>query len=233
MAADVRRTPGRRAPRWRRALLSTLVLVLAPTMTMTACSSDASSVDPGDGRVVGYAPSPPREVGRRSLPDHSTGPVGAPFALRAGTGDLLVVYFGFLSCPDICPVTMVDIAAGISELPSATADRIEVAFVTVDIERDTGERLRDYLGYYFPTTTTHSLRAVDSAQLGGVTSDFGVQWQVDPHEPGATTYGVAHSGTTYVVDDRGRVVWEIPFGTPGSDVAATLAHVLTITYDNP
>lgn len=213
--------------------LAVVFLVCSATMSI-ACSTGSSSADgAGDGRVVGYAPSPPREVGRRSLPDHSTDPAGVPFPMRAPSGDLLVVYFGYLSCPDICPLTMADTAAGIAELPAATADRIEVAFVTVDIERDTGDRLNEYLSHFFPTTATRSLRAVDSYQLNGVTYDFGAQWQVDPHEQGATTYGVAHSGTTYVVDDRGRVVWEIPFGTPGPDVAATLAHVLSTTYGAP
>lgn len=153
--------------------------------------------------------------------------------MRAEPGGLLVVYFGYLSCPDICPLTMADTAAGIAELPAATEDRIEVAFVTVDIERDTGARLNEYLSHFFPATATRSLRAADTERLSGVTLDFGVQWQVDPHDPGATTYGVAHSGTTYVVDDRGRVVWEIPFGTSGPDVAATLTHVLSTTYDTP
>lgn len=183
--------------------------------------------------MVGYAPSPPPEVGRRALPDHSNDPAGEPFPIRATTGDLLVVYFGFLSCPDICPLTMTDTAAGIAELPASAADRIEVAFITVDIERDSGERIDEYLTYYFPSIGTRSLRAVDTAQLTAVTSDFGVQWQIDPHEPGATTYGVAHTGSTYVVDDRGRVVWVIPYGTAGPDVAATLAHVLSVTYGGP
>ena len=215
-----------------RALL--LVFLVATASLSIACSTGSSSADgAGDGRVVGYAPSPPPEVGRRSLPDHSNDPAGDPFPIRAATGDLLVVYFGFLSCPDICPLTMTDTAAGIADLPPAHADRIEVAFVTVDPERDTGPRLVDYLSHFFPDTTTHSLRAADTAQLDAVTTAFGVQWQVDPHEPGATTYGVAHTGSTYVVDDQGRVVWVIPFGTPGPDVAATLAHVLTTTYGTP
>lgn len=202
------------------------VLVLVPA----ACSSGSSGrVAEPVGTVVGFAPTPAREVGRRSLPDVSTDPAGTPFAFRAPPGGLLVVYFGYLSCPDICPVTMVDTAAGIAELPEDLAERIEVAFVTVDIERDTGPRLNDYLTHFFPSTVTHSLRAVDSNQLTGVTSEFGVQWQVDPHEPGATTYGVAHSGSTSIVDDRGRLIWSWPFGSSAPDVAATLAQLLEAT----
>jgi cytochrome oxidase Cu insertion factor (SCO1/SenC/PrrC family) len=53
---------------------------------------------------------------------------------------------------------------------------------------------------------------------------------VDPHEPGATNYGVAHSGLTYVVDDKGQLVWEWPFGTTGPEVAATLNQLMETVY---
>lgn len=213
--------------RFRRSLVLPVVAMFA--VVAVACSSGSTGSAGGEppGSVVGFAPSPPRDVGKKSLPDHSTDPNGVAFPFRAPPGGLLVVYFGYLTCPDICPVTMADTAAGLAELPEDLADRIEVAFVTVDIERDTGARMNEYLTHFFPTTTTHSLRAVDSYQLYGVTYEFGAQWQVDPHEPGASTYGVAHSGVTYVVDDKGRLVWEWPFGTIGPDVAATLTQLLS------
>jgi cytochrome oxidase Cu insertion factor (SCO1/SenC/PrrC family) len=107
---------------------------------------------------------------------------------------------------------------------------IEIAFVTVDFERDTGSSIPGFLPSFFPNSTIHALRAADSLQLSAVTSEFGAQWQVDPHEPGAVTYGVAHSGVTYVVDDRGQLVWEWPFGTTGPEVAATLNQLMDTVY---
>jgi cytochrome oxidase Cu insertion factor (SCO1/SenC/PrrC family) len=125
---------------------------------------------------------------------------------------------------------MADIAAGLEEVGPPIADRVEVAFVTVDIERDTGSRMTDYLKHFFPNQTIRALRAVDSFQLYEVTKQFGAQWQVDSHEPGATNYGVAHSGLTYVVDDKGQLVWEWPFGTTGPEVAATLNQLMETVY---
>jgi len=125
---------------------------------------------------------------------------------------------------------MADIAAGLEELGPTVVRHVEIAFVTVDIERDTGPRMVDYLTHFFPDSTIHALRAPDSVQLSAVTSQFGAQWQVDPHEPGAATYGVAHSGVTYVVDDRGQLVWEWPFGTTGPEVAATLKQLMDTVY---
>ena len=211
------------------------VMVAALALVAVACSStstSSSTISDEPGKVVGYAPSPVREVGRKSLPDYATDPNGVTFPFKAAPGDLLVVYFGYLTCPDICPVTMADTAAGLAEMSPALAHRVEIAFATVDIERDTGPRLNEYLAHFFPGATIHSLRAADSYALNGASYEFGAQWQVDPHEPGAITYGVAHSGSTYVVDDTGHLVWALPFGATGPDVAATLTQLFAATYPN-
>jgi protein SCO1/2 len=171
-----------------------------------------------------------RKTDTVSLPDYANDPGGVDFSFKAAPGNLLVVFFGFLTCPDICPVTMADIAAGLEQAGPNVDQHIEVAFVTVDFERDTGPRMVEYLTHFFPDSTIHALRAPDSVQLSAVTSQFGAQWQVDPHEPGAATYGVAHSGVTYVVDDRGQLVWEWPFGTTGPEVAATLKQLMDTVY---
>ena len=217
----------------RRSLLAVCALSLTFALGATACSSGstsstASSTAPAAPR--GYKPTPVRKTDTFSLPDYATDPNGTSFPFKASPGDLLVVYFGYLTCPDICPVTMADLAAGLEEVGPSVADHVEVAFATVDIERDTGARMMDYLTHFFPNSTKHALRATDSFQLYGVTYQFGAQWQVDPHEPGATTYGVAHSGLTYVVDDKGQLVWEWPFGTTGPEVAATLVQLMDTVY---
>ena len=213
-----------------RPLVAVAVALLA--LVAVACSSGSTTSTTIDeqGKVVGFKKSPTRQVGKHSLPDYATDPNGVDFPFRAAPGNLLVVYFGYLTCPDICPVTMADTAAGIADLPQDIAEHIEVAFVTVDIERDTGPRLNEYLRHFFPDSITHSLRAPDSYTLNGVSYEFGAQWQVDPHPPGATTYGVAHSGITYVVDDKGQLVWEWPFGTIGPDVAASLQQVYATVH---
>lgn len=213
--------------------MSVAAVIAVIALTAVACSSATTSstrtLSDEPAQVRGYAPTPTRNVGTKSLPDYSTSPDGVTFPFRAPEGELLVVYFGYLSCPDICPVSMNDLAAGLDAL-GPLASRVEVGFVTVDIERDTGERMNEYLAHFFPDSTTHSLRAADSFALNGVSYEFGAQWQVDPHEAGANDYGVAHSGSTYVVDDQGRLVWEWPFATSGPDIAVTLEQLFATTY---
>jgi len=217
----------------RRPLLAVCVLLGLAGVLGSSCSLTKNESSSSTTEVVaprGYQPTPVRKTGTVSLPDYATDPNGAEFPFRASPGDLLVVYFGYLTCPDICPVTMADIAAGLEEVGPQIAQHVEVAFVTVDIERDTGARMTEYLKHFFPNRDIHALRATDSFQLYGVSYQFGAQWQVDPHEPGATNYGVAHSGLTYVVDDKGQLVWEWPFGTTGPEVAATLTQLMGTVY---
>lgn len=216
----------------RRSVLALLSLGIAIALVMSACTSGTSSSSTTSALNAprGYKPTPVRKTDTVSLPDYATDSDGVDFSFKAAPGNLLVVFFGFLTCPDICPVTMADIAAGLEELGPTVVQHVEIAFVTVDIERDTGPRMVEYLTHFFPNSTIHALRAPDSAQLSAVTSQFGAQWQVDPHEPGAATYGVAHSGVTYVVDDRGQLVWEWPFGTTGPEVASTLKQIMDTVY---
>jgi protein SCO1/2 len=216
----------------RRPLLALFSMGIAIALLMSACASDtsSSSTTSAPNAPRGYKPTPVRNTDTVSLPDYASDSGGVAFPFKAETGNLLVVSFGYLSCPDICPVTMADIAAGLEELGPTVVQHVEIAFVTVDIERDTGPRMVDYLTHFFPNSTIHALRAADAFQLTAVTSQFGAQWQVDPHEPGATSYGVAHSGVTYVVDDRGQLVWEWPFGTTGPEVAATLNQLMDTIY---
>jgi cytochrome oxidase Cu insertion factor (SCO1/SenC/PrrC family) len=216
----------------RRSLLTLFSMGIAIALLMSACASDtsSSSTTSAPNAPRGYRPTPVRKTDTVALPDYAADPSGVAFPFKAAPGNLLVVYFGYLTCPDICPVTMADIAAGLEESGPTVARHIEVAFVTVDFERDTGPRMVDYLTHFFPNSTIHALRAADSLQLSAVTSEFGAQWQVDAHEPGAATYGVAHSGVTYVVDDRGQLVWEWPFGTTGPEVAATLNQLMDTVY---
>src|SRR5690606_41519455 len=65
----------------------------------------------------------------------------------AGPGELLVVYFGYLSCPDVCPTTMADLKSAFTNLPPEDVERIDVAFVTVDPERDDGDSIDSYMDY--------------------------------------------------------------------------------------
>jgi protein SCO1/2 len=155
------------------------------------------------------------------LPDVARG--GAEVAMVAPAGELYLVYFGYTSCPDICPTTMSDLRVAIEDLPDDLADRVTVGMVTVDPERDTAEVLAGYLDHFF--TDSLALRTDDPAALAEAAAVFGVQWEVDDHEPGAA-YSVGHTAVTYVVDDRGTVLVEWPFGLDHDAMTSDLTTLL-------
>ncbi len=181
--------------------------------------------------VAGERPVNAGPVGDLRALDFATDTAGAEFAFRAAAPDgLLVIYFGYLSCPDICPLTMSDTAVGVNNLTAAERARVEVAMVTIDPERDLGDNLRNYLQHFFPADSgvraIHGLRAVDDSALRHLAYKFNVTYRIDPHEPGQY-YGVAHTGDTYVVNGQGELIWKWPYGTNGRQVASSLKHLLS------
>jgi len=175
----------------------------------------AAGCSSGTTELAGYTRDPLPVVGAASLPDASNG--GAPFAFQAEPGGLLVVYFGYTSCPDVCPTTMAEIRTGLEDLGS-DADRVEMAMITVDPGRDTGDVLTNYVHAFVPAG--HALRTEDDAALRAAADAFGATYQVTENDDG--TVEVAHTAHVYVVDDAGRLRVTWPFGTPGADMANDL-----------
>jgi protein SCO1/2 len=202
----------------------TAVALLAVTALAAggACGSDegddaASEASPAT--LQGLTRPEPLAVGELALPVAAT---GEPRPLRAAPGELLAVYFGYLSCPDVCPTTMADLESALAELDPDDAERVEVAFVTVDPERDDAERLDSYLDHFFDRY--QGLRTEDPAELARVEDAFLATSALTPDAEGG--YDVTHSATTYVVDEAGTVLVEWAFGTPADVMAADLAILL-------
>ncbi|MCB0971105.1 MAG: SCO family protein, partial [Acidimicrobiales bacterium] len=137
-----------------------------------------------------------------------------PFTFRAPDDGLLFVAFGYTHCPDVCPTTLYDIKKA-RELIGDEADRVEVAFATIDPDRDDAETLDAYLGSF--VDGGHPLRTTDPDELLAAEEAFGVTSEVVTHDDGEVE--VAHTARSFVVDDTGAVVVEWAFGT-GPDVMA-------------
>jgi protein SCO1 len=203
--------PARRA-RHRRRLGAVLFVVGA--LTVAACGGGTPHEFSGSVRQ----PFPSVDV--VALPDASAD--DAPFDLRAPDGGLLLVYFGYTFCPDMCPTTLSDVKTALGEL-GEDADLVEVAFVTVDPDRDTGEQLTGYIDF-FAEGRGHALRTTDPDTLRSAADAFGVRYEVTTNDEGEVEVG--HTGNLYAVDDQGRLLVTWPFGVSVEALTADLRYLL-------
>jgi len=217
--------PGSRAPLIR-APVALVAVLAAVLVTLPACGSTSTGGSrPADRGLTGVVRRPPLEVGAVRLPDVSSEGAGSLMAMRARPGGLLVVYFGFTHCPDVCPTTLSDLGRALDRLEPSQRRRVRVAFVTVDPERDSARVMHAYLRHF--VQGGHALRTEDPAQLTAAREAFRVtatRITYPGQDPAA--YGFEHSAATYVVDAAGRVILEWPFGTRPSDMEADLRALL-------
>jgi protein SCO1 len=172
----------------------------------------------GDRELVGYTRDPAPQVDGVPLPDVSQS--GEPFEFRAAEGGLLLVYFGYTHCPHECPTTMAAVNRSLAELGD-DADRISVAMVTVDPERDT-DVLADYVQSFVPGA--HAIATDDVDGLRVLAERFGVAFDVVKSSDGEVE--VSHSTYLFAVDDTGRLAITWPFGTPVEDLVGDIKQLL-------
>lgn len=177
------------------------LLMTAAVLLLPACSDEPAA------SLVGVGRTPPLEVGSVSLPEVTNSDTGEPFPFAAADGELLVVYFGFTSCPDLCPTTLADLRAARRRI-GTDADVVDLAFVTVDPNRDTTEILRRYVGSF--ADRFHILRTTDTEALEAAEDAFLASSSITTLPDGEIS--VSHTAATYVVDSSGTVLVEWPFG---------------------
>lgn len=187
-------------------------VVLTAMAFVASCSGE-------DAQLAGSVRTPLPQLGDLTLPD--AGQDGASFAMRAADGGLLVVYFGYTSCPDVCPTTLADLRKAFRELGD-DATRVAVAMATVDPNRDTDEVITNYVQSFIPGA--HGLRTEDDALLSSVAEAFGAVYSVTTAANGDVD--VVHSGQVYVIDDQGRLQVTWPFGMTAADMAGDLELLL-------
>jgi protein SCO1/2 len=150
-----------------------------------------------------------------------TGHDGKPRALVDFRGKLVVLFFGYTHCPDICPTTLADMAAVMKQLGSDAA-RVQVLFVTLDPERDTAEVLATYAPAFDPGFI--GLYG-DAAATQRAAKEFKIFYEKRPASaPGA--YTVDHSAQSYVLDAQGRMRLFVRQDRIAQDLAEDLRALL-------
>jgi protein SCO1/2 len=132
-----------------------------------------------------------------SLTDHH----GKKRELAEFKGQLVVMFYGYTQCPDVCPTTMIEMQ-GVMELLGKDASRVQVMFVTVDPERDTQELLSQHVPAFDKRFL--GLRPQSTEELEKITKDFKVFYKKVPGNS-LTSYTIDHTAGSYVFDTKGQL----------------------------
>lgn len=177
---------------------------------LTACSKGKPEFRGVDISEVDYA----RDI---QLPDHN----GQQRSLKDFKGKVVVVFFGYTQCPDVCPTSMQEMAE-VKRMLGKDGDRLQSIFVTVDPERDTAEMLKAYMGNFDPSFL--ALRGTPE-QTAAVAKDFKIYYKkVDGKTP--TSYTMDHSAGSYIYDTQGRLRVYYRYGSGAEALAADVRTLL-------
>ena len=148
---------------------------------------------------------------------------GQPRSPADYKGKVVVVFFGFTQCPDVCPTTMNEMAQ-VKKLLGTDGDKLQVVFISIDPERDTPEVLKAYMGSFDPTFT--GLYAASPEALAALAKDFKIFYKkVDGKTP--TSYSMDHTAASYVFDKQGKIRLLIRPGQPVSITVQDLKLLLS------
>jgi len=159
-------------------------------------------------------------------------PAGGPFTLDSVTGQvsleqfrgqLVLLNFGYTSCPDICPLTLASTSQVLDALDEDQLSRIVGLFVTLDPERDTAARLADYVDHFHPRLIGLT---GSEAEIDGVVASYGVRYYRVELPDSPLGYAVNHSAASYLIDADGELRFLFPHATPPGTIAEAVRYLL-------
>ncbi|MCE3263364.1 MAG: photosynthetic protein synthase [Pseudoduganella sp.] len=169
-------------------LFAALSMLLALAV-LSACGEQQLKFENTDLTGLGYGKG-------FSLNDHT----GKPVTLESYKGKVVVLFFGFTHCPDVCPTTMAEMSAVMKEL-GPDADKVQVLFATLDPERDTQELLAQYVPGFDPRFV--GLYGTPE-QTAATAKEFKVFYQKVAGKT-ADSYTIDHTAGSYVFDKNGKI----------------------------
>ncbi|MBI5007011.1 MAG: SCO family protein [Nitrosomonadales bacterium] len=147
---------------------------------------------------------------------------GKSVSLADYRGKVVVLFFGYTHCPQICPTTLADLAQ-VMRMLGKDADKVQVLFVTLDPQRDTRELLSQYPPAFFPAFKGLSGDTMATAQAAQA---FGVTWQIHQNKNGG--YDLDHSAGTYLIAPGGKPVLLAPYGQRAEFLVQDIKLLLAI-----
>ncbi len=168
-------------------------------------------------QMFGAMINPPKPMGDFSL-ESAKGSV----SLSEFRGKLVVIYFGYTACPDVCPTTLANLRQALELLDEQQARQVQILFVSVDWKRDQPAKVTDYAHAFNPSFVglTGSQEQIDL-----VTRQFGIFYVINPADANGF-YSVDHTASTSVLDRQGNLTALWSYGMPPSEIASDMRNLL-------
>lgn len=145
-------------------------------------------------------------------------------SLKEYQGKLVLLYFGYTYCPDICPTDLGNLAMTYQNLSQAEKDQLQILFVTVDPARDTADRMKEYTNYF--NANMVGLTGSDE-EIAQVAEQYGVVYaKAESPKNRENYYSVDHSAFTYIVDQQGRLQQQIAHATTPDQIKQLIQSYL-------
>lgn len=169
---------------------------------------------------------------QRPVSDVAASPAQGGFTLRSSVGPVsltdfrgkvVLLYFGYTFCPDICPTNLVAITQALTSLMPEEVARVRVVFVSVDPERDTPARLAEYVAFFHPAIVGVTGYP---EEIADVAKRYGAVYARQPSPPGESWYAVDHSAFTYLIAPDGRQAATLPHDPPSDEIVKQIRTFL-------
>ena len=158
-------------------------------------------------------------------------PVGGNFNLQSAQGKIsltdykgkvVLIYFGYTWCPDVCPTNLAMMAAALGQLKETESNQVQGLFISVDPERDDSQRLAEYTAFFHESIKGATAKP---EQIKELAERYGSVYR-KVIQDSATDYVVDHSSETYVVDGNGILVERLPHAAPPEQILSSIRKYL-------
>jgi protein SCO1 len=146
-----------------------------------------------------------------------------PLSLSDFKNKVVLLYFGYTTCPDICPTNLGNLASAMNQLSADEQAKVQVLMITVDPERDDQAKMDVYLPYFHK-----SFKGMTGTpeQIAEVANRYGAVYQKAAIGEGALGYAVDHSAFTYLINQQGILVTQLPHDTSGEEFVVAVRSLL-------
>lgn len=166
------------------------------------------------------------------IPGITDAPPGGDFTLHCGKqtfslkdyrGRVLLLYFGYTKCPDVCPTSLAYLAQAFNDLNDEELLKVVGVFVSVDPKRDTPASLDEYVDYFHPNFIGVTGSEKEIADAAGL---YGAQYYEVELEGSAFGYAINHSSATYLIAPNGEMRFIFPHNTSPEVITEAVRYVL-------